>query len=169
MRLALVVLLMLIVPVVAAAARRGPDVSGKVPPHNNRHRRPHFYLMGGYPYGWASVGMLDSDLAKVQTEYDRNVDLQPQPQPRTVKQGTPQHASLLLLLLRLGCATQLHFLTLCLCSFTGNNVGSHASDQCQETVARRQGRRPPATTAASAWLVCEKERRQETPRVAGHG
>jgi hypothetical protein len=99
MRLALVVLLMLIVPVVAAAARRGPDVSGKVP-----HRRPHFYLMGGYPYGWASVGMLDSDLAKVQTEYDRNVDPQPQP-PRTVKQGTQQHASLLLLL-RLGCATQ---------------------------------------------------------------
>jgi hypothetical protein len=66
--------------------------------------------------------------------------------------------------------TQLHFLTLCLCSFTGNNVGSHASDQCQETVARRQGRRPPATTTtASAWLVCEKDRRQETPRVAGHG
>jgi hypothetical protein len=75
MRLTLVLLLLLIVPVVAAA-RRG---------HTNAvpHRRPHFYLMGGYPYGWASYGMLDSDLAKVQTEHDRIVD------PPTVKQGTP--------------------------------------------------------------------------------
>jgi hypothetical protein len=80
MRLTLLLLIMLIVPVVAAAARRGgPDAA--LPQHRSR---PHFYLMGGYPYGWASYGMLDSDLAQVQIEYDRNVDAQ----PRTVKQGT---------------------------------------------------------------------------------
>jgi hypothetical protein len=84
MRLALILFMTLIVRVLgrrdgcsdtlAPPFQSKNEMTPNTKPQGRLHRRTTFYLLGGYPYGWASYGMLDSDLAKVQTEYNQNVN-----------------------------------------------------------------------------------------------